>query len=105
MPIMLGGAREEGFELRQTRKRLMSWSSTPAAHTIHEADPVDAILESDRIRLRSRPGQKLVVSGVMAQRLPPLIRELPEVDAFIGLDQVADAGKIFARSLMRRAGS
>ena len=54
-------------------------------------ESIDAILEA-----RRKPGQKLVVSGCLAQRYrEELARELPEVDAFIGLDQVATAGEIF----------
>ena len=54
-------------------------------------ESIEAILEA-----RRRPEQKLVVSGCLAQRYrDQLARELPEVDAFIGLDQVANAGEIF----------
>jgi ribosomal protein S12 methylthiotransferase len=94
--IMLGGALQEGFEI----------TSDPAEADIlvvntcgfidsAKKESIDAILESHRLRA-SRPGQKLVVSGCMSQRFSKeLIQEIPEVDAFIGLDQVADAGKIF----------
>jgi ribosomal protein S12 methylthiotransferase len=56
---------------------------------------LDAILAA-----RQRPEQKLIVSGCLAQRYQrELARELPEVDAFVGLDEVASAGEIFHRVL------
>ncbi len=105
--IMLGGAREEGFEITADPDDAdIVVVNTCGFIDSAKQESVDAILESDRIRgLRSRPGQKLVVSGCMAQRFSTeLIRELPEVDAFIGLDQVADAGKIFRRVLDEEGG-
>jgi len=45
--------------------------------------------------LNKRPDQKLIVSGCMSQRFAKdLHDELPEVDAFIGLDQVSELGTI-----------
>lgn len=105
--IMLGGAREEGFEITSDPEEAdVLVVNTCGFIDSAKQESVDAILESDRIRgLRSRPGQKLVVSGCMAQRFSTeLIRELPEVDAFIGLDQVAGAGKIFRRVLDEEGG-
>ncbi|TSA37833.1 MAG: 30S ribosomal protein S12 methylthiotransferase RimO [Verrucomicrobiaceae bacterium] len=105
--IMLGGAREEGFEITSDPEDAdVLVVNTCGFIDSAKQESVDAILESDRIRgLRLRPGQKLVVSGCMAQRFSTeLIRELPEVDAFIGLDQVADAGKIFRRVLDEEGG-
>jgi ribosomal protein S12 methylthiotransferase len=59
-------------------------------------ESIEAILDAHQARgLRKRPGQKLVVSGCMAQRFSAeLAQELPEVDAFMGLDQVSMAGEI-----------
>jgi ribosomal protein S12 methylthiotransferase len=54
-------------------------------------ESIEAILESSRKRgLRKRHnGQKLIVAGCMSQRFSTeLQKELKEVDAFIGLDQV-----------------
>jgi len=45
-------------------------------------------------------GQKLIVSGCMSQRFSSELREaLPEVDAFVGLDQVSELGTIVERVL------
>ena len=58
-------------------------------------ESIDAILAA-----RQRPEQKLIVSGCLAQRYQrELARELPEVDAFVGLDEVAAAGEIFHQVL------
>ncbi|PYJ68118.1 MAG: 30S ribosomal protein S12 methylthiotransferase RimO, partial [Verrucomicrobia bacterium] len=44
------------------------------------------------------PNQKLIVSGCMSQRFANELRQsLPEVDAFIGLDQVDQLGEIIER--------
>ena len=100
--IMLGGARAEGFEITADPDEAdVVVVNTCGFIDTAKQESVDAILESHRLRgLRARPGQKLVVSGCMSQRFSKeLIAEMPEVDAFIGLDQVADAGKIFRRVL------
>jgi ribosomal protein S12 methylthiotransferase len=59
-------------------------------------ESIEAILDAHQARgLRKRPGQKLVVAGCMAQRFSAeLANELPEVDAFMGLDQISKAGEI-----------
>ena len=61
-------------------------------------ESIDAILEAHQERLTNRPNQKLIVSGCMSQRYRGELREqLPEVDAFIGLDQVRELGTIVER--------
>src|SRR4030095_16596799 len=64
-------------------------------------ESIDAILEAHQQRgLTKKPGQKLIVSGCMSQRFSRELREsLPEVDAFVGLDQVAEMGAIVRRVL------
>ena len=61
-------------------------------------ESIDAILDAHQQHgLNRKPGQKLIVSGCMSQRFSKELREqLPEVDAFIGLDQVKDLGAIVA---------
>lgn len=105
--IMLGGAREEGFEVTADPNEAdVLVVNTCGFIDSAKQESVDAILESHRLRgLRTRPGQKLVVSGCMSQRFSTeLVREIPEVDAFIGLDQVADAGKLFRKLLEEDTG-
>ncbi len=64
-------------------------------------ESIDAILEAHQARgLGRRAGQKLIVSGCMSQRFAKELRaQLPEVDAFIGLDQVSQLGAIAQRVL------
>src|SRR3954451_15207266 len=64
-------------------------------------ESIEAILEAHQQRgLGKRAGQKLIVSGCMSQRFSRELREsLPEVDAFIGLDQVSELGPIVRRVL------
>jgi len=67
-------------------------------------ESIEAILEAHQQRgLNKRPDQKLIVSGCMSQRFArELHDELPEVDAFIGLDQVKELGQIVERILGKR---
>lgn len=100
--IMLGSARKEGFDITADPMEAdVLVVNTCGFIDSAKQESVDAILESHRLRgLRSRPGQKLVVSGCMSQRFSKELRdELPEVDAFLGLDQVAEAGPLFRRVL------
>src|SRR5437016_2027096 len=62
-------------------------------------ESIEAILEAhQRCGLNRRPNQKLIVSGCMSQRFANELRQsLPEVDAFIGLDQVDQLGEIIER--------
>jgi ribosomal protein S12 methylthiotransferase len=70
-----------------------------------QEESVDAIIESAAIREQRKPDQALIVSGCLPQRyreqLPKL---LPEVDAFMGIDQVAHAGDIVQKAITLRAG-
>ena len=67
-------------------------------------ESVDTILESAELRAAKNRGQGLIVSGCLSQRfreqLPAL---LPEVDAFMGIDQVARVTDIVKQALVRRA--
>lgn len=60
-------------------------------------ESIDAILEAHRARglRKNHTGQKIIVAGCMAQRFArELQKSLPEVDAFIGLDQIKDIAPI-----------
>src|ERR1051325_1356535 len=64
---------------------------------------VDAILESSELREAQNRGQGLIVSGCLPQRFrEELPKLLPEVDAFMGIDQVAQASQIVREALTRR---
>ncbi len=70
-------------------------------------ESIGAIMDAHQQRgLAKRPGQRLIVSGCMSQRFSNELREsLPEVDAFIGLDQVRELGAIVERVLATPARS
>jgi ribosomal protein S12 methylthiotransferase len=68
-----------------------------------QEESVDTILESDQVREANNRGQALIVSGCLPQRfrneLPKL---LPEVDAFMGIDQVSEVAQILTAAMARR---
>src|SRR5262249_38427620 len=70
-----------------------------------QEESVDAILQSNELRDVNRRQQGLVVAGCLTQRfrdeLPNL---LPEVDAFMGIDQVTKVTDIVHQAMVRRAG-
>ncbi len=98
--IMLGGAALKGFEVTADANEAdVIVVNTCGFIDSAKQESIDAILEA-----RRHPNQKLVVSGCLAQRYrEELARELPEVDAFIGLDQIATAGEIFKEVLARKS--
>jgi len=103
--IMLGGVLAQGMEITSDADEAdVLIVNTCAFIDSAKEESVEAILEAHEQRgLRRKPGQKLIVSGCMAQRFSKdLMGEMPEVDAFIGLDQIAEAGDIVGRVLERR---
>jgi ribosomal protein S12 methylthiotransferase len=96
--VMLGGAAVAGFEITADADEAdVIVVNTCGFIDSAKQESIDAILNAKR-----RPEQKLVVSGCLSQRYrDELVRELPEVDAFIGLDQIATAGEIFRDVLSR----
>src|SRR6476660_5632127 len=69
-----------------------------------QEESVDAILESAALRDVRNRGQGLIVSGCLPQRFrDELPKLLPEVDAFMGIDQVAGVTEIVKLALERRA--
>jgi ribosomal protein S12 methylthiotransferase len=70
-----------------------------------QEESVDTILESVELRDANRRGQAVIVSGCLSQRFrEELPKLMPEVDAFMGIDQVAQVGDIVGRALESRAG-
>jgi ribosomal protein S12 methylthiotransferase len=70
-----------------------------------QEESVDAILESAELREAQNRGQALIVSGCLPQRFrDELPKLLPEVDAFMGIDQVAQVSNIVKAAVARRAG-
>jgi tRNA A37 methylthiotransferase MiaB len=70
-----------------------------------QEESVDAILESAQVRDAANRGQGLIVSGCLSQRFRDELPKLfPEVDAFMGIDQVERVGEIVQAAIARRAG-
>ena len=102
--IMLGGVLTRGMEITSDAEQAdVLIVNTCAFIDSAKEESIEAILEAHQQRgLRKRPGQKLIVAGCMAQRFSKeLMRELPEVDAFIGLDQVAEAAAVIEQVAAR----
>jgi ribosomal protein S12 methylthiotransferase len=69
-----------------------------------QEESVDAILESSQVREAQNRGQGLIVSGCLPQRfLEDLPKLLPEVDAFMGIDQVERVNEIVHEAISHRA--
>ena len=69
-----------------------------------QEESIDTILESNEVREAGNRGQALIVSGCLPQRFrDDLPRLIPEVDAFMGIDQVAQVGQIVEQAIARRA--
>src|SRR5438477_5124800 len=103
--IMLGSVLQRGMEITsQPEDADILVINTCAFIDSAKEESIEAILEAHQQRgLNRRPDQKLIVSGCMSQRFAKeLRREMPEVDAFIGLDQVGQLGEIAEKILRER---
>ena len=57
------------------------------------------------LRDANQRGQAVIVSGCLSQRFrEELPKLMPEVDAFMGIDQVAQVGDIVGKAIAHRAG-
>ena len=69
-----------------------------------QEESVDTTLEFAEIRAAKNRGQSLIVSGCLPQRFrDELPKLLPEVDAFMGIDQVTQVSEIVRQAVARRA--
>ena len=103
--IMLGSVLERGMQITSSAEDAdVLVINTCAFIDSAKEESIDAILEAHQQRgLYKRAKQRLIVSGCMSQRFSDELREqLPEVDAFIGLDQVRKLGTIVERVLQQR---
>lgn len=106
--IMLGSVRARGMEITsQAGDADVLVVNTCGFIDAAKEESIEAILQAHQQRgWTSSASQKLIVSGCLAQRFPQQLREqLPEVDAFIGLDQVGELGSIIENVLGSRAGA
>src|SRR5881398_4052437 len=95
--IMLGSVLQRGMEITSRPEDAdVLVVNTCAFIDSAKEESIVAILEAHQQRgLSRRPHQKLIVSGCMSQRFAKELRqEMPEMDAFIGLDQVSELGAI-----------
>jgi len=102
--IMLGSVLERGMEITSSADDAdVLVVNTCAFIDSAKEESIDAILSAHQARgLNKRAGQKLIVSGCMSQRFARDLREeIPEVDAFIGLDQVKELGAIVERVIAK----
>ena len=100
--IMLGSVLQRGMQITANADEAdIVVVNTCAFIDSAKEESIDAILDAHQHRgLSRRSDQKLIVSGCMSQRFAKELREqLPEVDAFIGLDQVKDLGAIIEQLL------
>jgi len=103
--IMLGSVLQRGMEITSSAAEAdVLIVNTCAFIDSAKEESIEAILEAHQQRgLKKRPDQKLIVSGCMSQRFAhELQQSLPEVDAFIGLDQVAELGAIIKKLVSKR---
>src|SRR6267154_1983451 len=102
--VMLGSVLQHGMEITSRAEDAdVLVINTCAFIDSAKEESIEAILEAHQQRgLNKRPDQKLIISGCMSQRFArELHNELPEVDAFIGLDQVSELGAIVEEIVTR----
>ena len=103
--IMLGALLQDGVEITNDASQadaviVNTCSFIDAA----QEESVDTILESAELREANHRGQAVIVSGCLPQRFrDELPKLLPEVDAFMGIDQVAQVSNIVRQAVAQRA--
>ena len=103
--IMLGSLLKDGLEIvNDAASADAVIVNTCAFIDAAQEESIDTILESAQVREAQNRGQALIVSGCLPQRFRGgLPRLLPEVDAFMGIDQVAQVSSIVQQALQQRA--
>ena len=94
--IMLGSLLKDGIQITNDAAQADALIvNTCSFIDSAQEESVDAILESAQVRDARNRGQSLIVSGCLPQRFrDELPKLLPEVDAFMGIDQVAQVAQI-----------
>lgn len=102
--IMLGSLLASGMEIiNDAEKADVVIVNTCSFIDAAQEESVDAILQSNQLREATHPSQGLIVSGCLPQRFrEELPKLLPEVDVFMGIDQVARAGELVRQALIHR---
>ncbi|HKI68625.1 MAG TPA: 30S ribosomal protein S12 methylthiotransferase RimO, partial [Verrucomicrobiae bacterium] len=103
--IMLGALLKDGVEITNDAAQAdVVIVNTCSFIDSAQEESVDTILESAELREAKKRGQGLVVSGCLPQRFRDELPKLfPEVDAFMGIDQVAQVSEIVKQALVRRS--
>ena len=104
--IMLGSLLKNGVEITNDAAQADAVIvNTCSFIDSAQEESVDTILESVELRDAGKRGQAVIVSGCLPQRFrEELPKLMPEVDAFMGIDQVAQVGDIVSQALANRAG-
>ena len=103
--IMLGSLLRQGVEITNDAASADALIvNTCSFIDSAQEESIEAILESAQLREAHNRGQALIVSGCLPQRFrDQLPAALPEVDAFMGIDQVAEVTEVVQRALQHRA--
>ncbi|HEY3932809.1 MAG TPA: 30S ribosomal protein S12 methylthiotransferase RimO [Verrucomicrobiae bacterium] len=103
--IMLGSLLKDGIEITNDAEQADALIvNTCSFIDSAQEESVDTILESIELRDANRRGQAVIVSGCLPQRFrDELPKLMPEVDAFMGIDQVAQVGEIVQHAMQNRA--
>src|SRR6184192_1302405 len=103
--IMLGSLMRNGIEITNDAVEAdVVIVNTCSFIDSAQEESVDTILESAELREAKNRGQGLIVAGCLPQRFrDELPKLLPEVDAFMGIDQVPQVNDLVKEALQRRA--
>src|SRR6266487_574100 len=102
--IMLGTLLKDGIEIiNDAAQADVVIVNTCSFIDAAQEESVDTILESAEVREARNRGQALIVAGCLPQRFrEDLPRLMPEVDAFMGIDQVAQVGAVVRDAIANR---
>ena len=102
--IMLGTLLKDGMEItNEAAQADVVIVNTCSFIDSAQEESVETILESAQVREATNRGQGLIVAGCLPQRFrDELPKLLPEVDAFMGIDQVARVTEIVREAHARR---
>ena len=103
--IMLGSLMKSGVEITNDASQADAViGNTCSFIDSAQEESVDTILESVELRDANQRGQAVIVSGCLSQRFrDELPKLMPEVDGFMGIDQVAQVADIVGKAIANRA--
>ncbi len=103
--VMIGTLMQDGVEITSdTSQADVVIVNTCSFIDSAQQESVDTILESAELREVKNRGQGLIVAGCLPQRFrEELPKLLPEVDAFMGIDQVTQVADVVKQAMTRRA--